>query len=72
MNLGVLPTGGRDFVRGFRGQGHWKDVPNPIVVRMTGANIHRRTMDNVAMAGWKTDVEENLSSDIVRWIEARP
>ena len=52
--------------------GRFFDVLNPIIVRMTGANINRRTTDNVAMAGWKTEIEENLSSDIVRWIEARP
>jgi len=48
------------------------DLLNPIVVRMMGANINRMTMDNIRMAGWKILVEENLSSDIVRWIEAEP
>ena len=48
------------------------DVLNPMVVRMMGANINRRTMDNIRSAGWTVRIEENLSSDIVRWIEAVP
>jgi len=43
-----------------------------MVVRMMGANINRRTMDNIRSAGWTVRIEENLSSDIVRWIEAVP
>jgi len=53
-------------------QGLLFDVLNPIVVRMTGANINRRTMENIRKAGWRIRVEERLSSDIVRWIEAEP
>lgn len=48
------------------------DAVNPLIVRITGANINRRTMDNIQMAGWAIEVEERLSSDIVRWVEARP
>ena len=48
------------------------DVLNPMVVRMMGANINRRTTNNIRQAGWKIKVEENLSSDIVKWIEAAP
>ncbi len=48
------------------------DVINPLVVRIVGANINRRTMDNIRTAGWKITLEEKLSGDIVRWIEARP
>jgi ubiquinone/menaquinone biosynthesis C-methylase UbiE len=48
------------------------DALNPIVVRMMGANINRRTMDNLRSSGWNVRIEENLSSDIVRWIEAVP
>ena len=48
------------------------DVLNPMVVRMMGANINRRTTNNIRQAGWKIKVEENLSSDIVKWIEAVP
>ena len=46
------------------------DLFNPMVVRMMGANINRRTMKNIRKAGWKIRAEERLSSDIVRWIEA--
>ena len=48
------------------------DALNPMVVRMMGANINRRTMDSIRSAGWTIRIEENLSSDIVRWIEAVP
>ena len=48
------------------------DVLNPMVVRMMGANINRRTTDNLRAAGWQIRLEEHLSSDIVRWIEAVP
>ena len=48
------------------------DLFNPMVVRMVGANINRKTIDNIRLAGWQIRVEENLSSDIVRWIEAQP
>jgi hypothetical protein len=48
------------------------DALNPIVVCMMGANINRRTMDNIRSTGWNVRIEENLSSDIVRWIEAVP
>jgi ubiquinone/menaquinone biosynthesis C-methylase UbiE len=48
------------------------DVVNPLVVRMMGANINRRTIENIRNAGWRIKVEEQLSSDIVRWIEAEP
>lgn len=45
---------------------------NPLTVRLTGANVNRRTMDNIQLAGWSIEVEKCLSLDIVRWIEARP
>ena len=48
------------------------DALNPMVVRMMGANINRRTIDNIRTAGWQIQVQENLSSDIIRWIEAVP
>ena len=48
------------------------DVLNPLIVRMMGANINRRTIDNILQAGWQIKVAENLSSDIVRWIQATP
>ena len=48
------------------------DVFNPMIVRMMGANINRKTINNIRQAGWQIKVEENLSSDIVKWIEAIP
>jgi phosphatidylethanolamine/phosphatidyl-N-methylethanolamine N-methyltransferase len=46
------------------------DRLNPVVVRMMGANINRRTLDNIRSAGWNIRSEERLLSDIVRLIEA--
>ena len=48
------------------------DLSNPVVVRMMGANINRRTVENIGHAGWKVVMEENLFSDVVKWIEAEP
>jgi len=47
------------------------DSINPLIVRMMGANINRRTVDNIKKAGWHIQSEKTLSSDIVRFIEAR-
>ena len=48
------------------------DLINPLAVRMTGANINRRTVDHILKAGWQIQVEKRLSSDIIRWVEASP
>ena len=48
------------------------DLVNPLVVRMMGANINRMPIDNIKSAGWQIKIEQKLSSDIVRWIEAKP
>lgn len=48
------------------------DALNPMVVRMVGANINRRTMGNIRSSGWQIIAEERLSSDVVRRIEAEP
>jgi phosphatidylethanolamine/phosphatidyl-N-methylethanolamine N-methyltransferase len=48
------------------------DLLNPVVVRMMGANINRRTVENIRRSGWKVVVEDNLFSDLVKWIEAEP
>ena len=52
--------------------GNFFDVLNPFVVRMMGANINRRTIDNIKEAGWQIQTEKKLSSDIVWLIEATP
>ena len=57
---------------GNRGLGFLFDRLNPIVVKMMGANINRRTLDNIRLAGWRIRSEERLLSDIVRLIEAEP
>ena len=46
------------------------DLLNPFVVRMTGANINRRTTDNIRKAGWRDCHQKRIFSDIVWWIEA--
>jgi len=48
------------------------DLVNPLVVRMMGANINRMTIDNIKAAGWQIKIDQKLSSDIVRWLEAKP
>ncbi|MCF8061084.1 MAG: methyltransferase domain-containing protein [Deltaproteobacteria bacterium] len=53
---------------GFRGR--LFDALNPLAVRMTGANINRRTVENIRRAGWRMRVEDRLAKDVVRWIEA--
>lgn len=46
------------------------NILNPLVVRLVGANINRRTVDAVAAAGFAIDRVEHLSG-IVKLIEAR-
>ncbi len=48
------------------------DLLNPLVVRLVGANINRRTVDNVRRAGLSLVSVENLSGDLVKLIHARP
>jgi ubiquinone/menaquinone biosynthesis C-methylase UbiE len=48
------------------------DVFNPLTLRIIGANINRRTTNNIEQAGWQIKAQENLSGDIVKWIEAAP
>jgi ubiquinone/menaquinone biosynthesis C-methylase UbiE len=52
--------------------GEIMDVLNPAVVRMTGANINRRTVDNVHRAGLHIDQVEGLGKgDLYKLIIAR-
>ena len=48
------------------------DVANPLVVRVGGANINRRTLDNLQEAGIAIERVEELWRDIVKLIVARP
>lgn len=45
-------------------------LANPLVVRMSGANINRETVRNVERAGFELHAVENLWRDIVKRIEA--
>ncbi len=45
---------------------------NPLVVRIFGANINRRTVQNIARAGFTIQQESNLSRDVVKLIVAQP
>ncbi len=49
------------------------DIINPLVVRMIGANINRRTIENVRIAGLEIENVENLGvGDIFKLTVARP
>lgn len=45
---------------------------NPIIVRITGANINRVTVRNIQKAGFRIEEEKDLWLDIVKLIVARP
>ena len=48
------------------------DVLNPVVVRLMGANVNRRTVENVQTAGWSIEQAELLGmGGIVKLIIAR-
>ena len=52
--------------------GRIMDVLNPVVVRIMGANINRRTVENVQAAGWSIEQVEDLRmSGIMKIIIAR-
>ena len=48
------------------------DAMNPIAIRIMGANINRRTIDNIQKVGWKITKDVNLGNNIVHLIEATP
>jgi ubiquinone/menaquinone biosynthesis C-methylase UbiE len=47
------------------------DLVNPLMVRMSGANINRRTLENLRRAGVKDFDASSRTSGIVKLIEAR-
>jgi hypothetical protein len=48
------------------------DWMNPIAVRMSGANINRRTEENVRLAGLAVEREDSFMMSIVKMLRARP
>lgn len=48
------------------------DLLSPVVKRLLGPEINRRTVANARSAGWTITAEENLFSDIIKLIEAKP
>lgn len=53
--------------------GSLMDIANPLAVRITGANISRRTVENVRLAGLSLVSVENLAlMSLVKLIAARP
>ncbi len=46
------------------------NLANPLVVRMVGANINRRTVENVIKSGLVVEQVTDLGSEIVKLIEA--
>ncbi len=53
--------------------GRLMDIANPLVVRTMGANINRRTVENVEKAGLETERAEDLSvQGIFKLIVAKP
>lgn len=52
--------------------GSLMDLLNPLVVRISGANINRRTLDNVRLAGLQTETIQDLAmGGILKLIVAR-
>jgi ubiquinone/menaquinone biosynthesis C-methylase UbiE len=51
--------------------GIWMDILNPLVVGIMGANINRRTLDNVRQAGLELDVIEDLGMGGILLIAAK-
>lgn len=47
------------------------DALNPLVVRIMGANINRRTVENVRLAGLQVVQVENVRGELVKLIRAR-
>ena len=48
------------------------DFVNPVMVRVMGANINRRTVENVKLAGLEIETIENLAGTVLRLIHAHP
>lgn len=55
-----------------RFMGALMDILNPVVVRLIGANINRKTLDNINAAGIKLEQVETISMEILKLVVARP
>ncbi|SER86024.1 class I SAM-dependent methyltransferase [Salisediminibacterium halotolerans] len=51
--------------------GKFMDIINPAAVRLSGANINRRTMDNLEQASFVCEREKHLLHDIVRELHCK-
>ncbi len=71
----LRPGGSAHFLEHVRSQnrvvGKLMDLANPVAVRMSGANINRRTVENIAAAGLEVVSDERHLFGIVRVVEAR-
>lgn len=45
------------------------DALNPIVVRLIGANINRKTVENIKRAGFDNITVEHSVGDVIKWIK---
>lgn len=52
--------------------GSLMDISNPLVVRLWGANINRRTLDNIHKAGLEIERNEMLIGTIMRKLILKP
>ncbi|MFZ3578338.1 class I SAM-dependent methyltransferase [Virgibacillus sp. DJP39] len=52
--------------------GKMMDLLNPITVRMSGANINRKTLDNINQAGLLIEQKEDIFYSIVRKLVVKP
>lgn len=71
----LKPTGRAVLLEHVRSEtplGIVMDLLNPLVVRMSGANINRRTVENVRRAGLVMEGVDSFLFNIVKLIVARP
>lgn len=72
----IKPKGKALFLEHVRSEnrilGRFMDFLNPLIRSIVGANINRRTVENITKAGFEIISEENKGSHIVKKIKARP
>lgn len=61
-----------EHVRSESWYGWVMDLLNPVVVRLTGANINRRTVENVLRAGLRFESVESYALGIIKLMVLRP